>query len=211
MRKWPAFLLAIDWSGRAASLKLELRRKLFHLGSLLFLAVYLRLGHPSTLYLMTVWLALIFIVETARLLPGPTRDLVQKVFGAIIRDKELKRYTGAFYTSLGIFAVFLFFGTRPQIVSASILYLAFGDAVSAVVGKFWGIHGYRVLGENRSWEGTAAGFAAALLCGFAVGLPARLALAGAASFSLADAIPVPPDDNLWIPLVTGATLLLLGA
>lgn len=197
--------------GRAASLKLELRRKLFHLGSLLFLAVYLQLGHPTTLYLMSVWLTLIFAVETARLRPGPTRDLIEKVFGAIIREKELKRYTGAFYTSLGVFFVFLFFGTRPQIVSAAILYLAVGDAASALAGKFYGTRHYRIYKDTRSWEGSAAGFAAALACGFAVGLPARLAVAGAVSFSVIDAIPIPPDDNFWIPVVTGTTLLLLGA
>lgn len=196
---------------RSASLRLELKRKLFHLLSLLFLAVYLKLGHPVTLYLMTGWMALIFLIETARLLPGPTRKVIQEAFGGIIRGKEAQRYTGAFYTSLGVLGVFFFFGTRPQIVSASILYLAVGDAVSALAGKFYGAHHYRIYGDNRSWEGTAAGFAAALLCGFAVGLTPRLALAGAASFSLIDAIPLPPDDNLWIPLATGATLLLLGA
>ena len=188
----------------------ELRRKTFHLGGLLYLGAYLSLGHPKTVRVMAVWMVLVAALETARLRSMTVRRLLHAVFGAIIREKENDRYTGAFYTSFGIFLVFLFFGSRPTIVSAAVLYLTFGDAASALVGKLWGKRRYSVLGQIRSVEGTAAGIAVALLCGLGLGLPCAAVLAGAAAFALTDTFGFPPDDNLWIPVATGTALYLLG-
>src|SRR5947209_1914034 len=81
------------------SLAHELRRKTFHLATLIYLGVYLRLGHPTTLHLMTAWIAVVFSIETARLFSPAARKFLHSLFGAIIRQKESDRYTGAFYTS----------------------------------------------------------------------------------------------------------------
>lgn len=192
------------------SLTRELRRKTFHLGGLIYLGVYMALGYPKVLRVMAGWMVVVAGLESARLLSPAARKVIQRIFGPIIRDKEHDRFSGAFYTTLGVFVVFLAFGDRPTIVSASILYLSLGDAASAVVGKMWGRHQYRVLGDIRSLEGTGAGIAVALLCGLLLRLPAAAVLLGAGAFTLTDTVGLPPDDNLWIPVVTGGALYLLG-
>ena len=191
------------------ALALELKRKAFHLLTLLYLGAYLLLGPDLALAMMAVWMFVIFTVETARLRTERGRALVDWFFRGIIRTKEAARYTGAFYTSLGALCVFFFFGRDPGTVKAALLYLALGDAVTAVVGRRWGAHPYQIRGETRSLEGTAAGVAVALVCGFSAGLTPAQCAAGAAVFTVADALPIPPDDNLWIPVLTGAALFTL--
>lgn len=191
-------------------LSLEIKRKIFHLGGLIYLAFYLQLGHPTILYWMLPWSALFVAVETARLRSKPVRCFLEKLFSPIIRSKEANTYTGACWTTLGALSAFLFFGYKPQVVNAAIAYMTIGDAVSAVTGKAWGRHPYFVMGQKRTWEGSLAGFAAALACGWFLGLPPIALILGAAAFSVADNIPLPPNDNLWIPLVTGGVLVLTG-
>lgn len=192
------------------SLRKELQRKAFHLLCLLFLGAYLLIGHPLILRVMGAWLALIFIVETARLRSEWARRWVESVFKPILRSKESRRYTGAFYTSLGAFCCFLFFGEHPTVIKACLCYLAFGDSASAVAGRMWGRHTFTIMGETRSLEGSAAGLSAAVLCGLALGLPPSGVAAGTAAFVFADTVPLPPDDNFWIPVLTGTALYLVG-
>jgi dolichol kinase len=190
---------------------LELRRKAFHLLSLAYLAGFHFLGRRDASIVSGCFVLLVAAVELARLNSPAARGAVEAVFGPIIRKKEARRFTGAFYTSLGAFLVFAFYGSRPSVVDASLLYLALGDAASAVVGKLWGRVRYTVRGETRSLEGTAAGLAAAVLAGFLARLSPLHAAAGALAFVAADTIPIPPDDNLWIPVATGGALFALGA
>lgn len=191
-------------------LSLEIKRKIFHLGGLVYLAFYLQLGYPTILHWMLPWSILFVTVETARLKSKAVRDFLQSIFAPIIRAKEARTYTGACYTTLGALSAFALFGDKPQVVNAAIAYMTIGDAVSAVAGKAWGRHPYKVLGQLRSWEGSAAGFIAALVCGWVIGLPMPALLFGALAFSAADAVPLPPNDNLWIPIVTGLTLAWAG-
>lgn len=193
------------------SLAKELKRKVFHLATLLYLLAYLELGYPLTLYLMAGWMGLITLVETARLISPAVRSFLHNIFAPIMRHKEERRYTGAFYTSLGAFLTFYFFGERPAIVNAALLYLALGDAAAAIIGKRWGRHPYAIWGSTKTLEGSLAGMTVAVLCGLALGMPAKLVAGGAAAFCVADAVPFPPDDNLWIPVLTGAALRCLGA
>lgn len=189
----------------------EFRRKLFHQGTLLYLAGYWALGPVKALKAAALTMAAVTAVETARLFSSGFRSRIQSLFGPIIREKEAGRFTGTFYTSLGVLTTLLLFGMHPPIVTASLLYLAWGDAASALVGRGWGRNKYAVFGQTRSVEGTLAGLAVALGVGFLVGLTPGLMLGGALAFSLVDTLPIPPDDNLWIPVVTSAALFLLGA
>lgn len=197
--------------GNRALVELELKRKAFHLLGLLYLGAYWLIGHPLVNWVMGSWMALVAALETLRLVSPGVRGALHSVFGPIIREKEAARFTGAFYTSLGAFSVFLLYGARPAVVAAAILYLSLGDAASAVVGRLWGRRAYAVLGERRTLEGSAAGLAAALACGWLAGLSPAHAAAGALAFLAADTVPIPPDDNLWIPVLAGGTLFVLGA
>ncbi len=195
---------------RSALIRLELRRKVFHLLILLYLAAYWLIGEPTIRPVMAVWTALVVVVEIARLKTDLVRNLIQWLFGPIIREKESGRFTGAFYSSLGILASVYLYRGRPAAITAALLYLAFADSSSALVGRIWGSRFYNLRGEQRSLEGTLAGFAAAMICGLGVGLDLPRALLGALVFSAVDAAPIPPDDNFWIPVLCGGALALAG-
>ncbi|MBI5208864.1 MAG: hypothetical protein HY927_02695 [Elusimicrobia bacterium] len=189
------------------AIRKEILRKLFHLNTILYLAAYLLLGPARVMGPMLAWTAAVLALELARFHTAWGRSWTQRAFGAIIREKESKHYTGVLYTTIGALAVFAFFRDHPRIVKASLCYLAFGDSASAVVGLAWGRHPYWIWGRKRTWEGSLAGFAAALLVGAATGLPPAMVLAGALAFCVADILPLPPDDNVWIPVLPGTILL----
>ncbi|MBI4678235.1 MAG: hypothetical protein HY748_11690 [Elusimicrobia bacterium] len=189
------------------ALKKELFRKTFHLCTLLYLGAFLVLGPDRVMAPMLAWMAVVLAFEAVRFHTARGRAWAQRLFGFMIRGKEEAHYTGFFYTSLGALLVFAMFRSHPDVVQASLLYLALGDSASALVGLAWGRHPYWILGRKRTWEGSAAGFAVALAVGLVSGLSPGLTLAGALAFSVADSVPLPPDDNVWIPVLPGAILL----
>lgn len=200
--------LARLYHGGSPEWRRELKRKLFHQLTLMYLAAYAFIDRPHMLPLLGGWVSLIAAIEIFRLKSKRGKELAQKFFGGIIRAKEANRFSGAFYVSLGVFLTIALNGSMPPAVAAGILMLSLGDAVSPLVGMRLGIKPFTVAGTRRSLDGLAAGFAAAFLIGLATGFTPLVALGGAAAFSAVDTYPVKPDDNLWIPIV-GATVLRL--
>lgn len=196
------------YSDGSPAWKRELGRKAFHQLVLLFLGAYHLLGWPTVLRATAVFLAVWTALETARLRSPAARQLAQRWFGGMIREKEAGRFSGAFFSSLGALLTFALFGDKPAVVTASFLVLAWGDAASPLVGLRFGWKPYTVAGTRRSVDGTLAGFAVALGVGLWLGFPWPAAALAAAAFSVVDTYPVKPDDNVWIPVVYGAVLRL---
>lgn len=190
--------------------KREARRKAFHQVILLYIPAYFWLGFPRVLWAAALFCALFWLVDSARL-RGWDGGLISRHFGGIMRAKEHGRLTGSFYVTLGVLVMLALYGDNHRIVVASILALTLGDAASPVVGLRFGWRPYKVWGTQRSVDGTLAGYivvtAGGLLCGFSPAVAAGAALA----FSVVDTLPVPPDDNLWIPVIYGAALYGLEA
>ncbi len=197
------------YKGGSDDFRTELKRKLFHQSGLLYLAGYWVLG-PGTAAVAMAGMAVAFgVFELLRLRVPRVGALVNRYFGGILRAKEANRVTGSFYVTLGAAAVMLLFGSHPAIVTASLLYLVLGDAASAVLGRRWNAHPYVIWGHTRTWEGTLLAALVALGCGLAAGLAPWLAVGGMLAFSAVDVLPVPPDDNLWIPVFTASVLWAL--
>ncbi len=76
-----------------------------------------------------------------------------KLFGSIMRREELLRITANTWYIFSLAILVLFF-PKP-IALLSILYLAAGDPIAAVIGTRWGRH---PLLAGKSWEGTTANF-----------------------------------------------------
>src|SRR5271157_5080804 len=88
-------------------------RKLFHLLTLVYLAVYRWLGVSHTAWLLGGWVAAEGMLEWARLrFPALNRGLIA-AFGAIPRPEEESRISGIFWTALGCWLTVLAFGRRP--------------------------------------------------------------------------------------------------
>lgn len=194
-----------------SELRAEVRRKAFHMLSLVYLAAYWLLGYPRIVLWLTVWCVAATVVETARLGSSRVRAAIEAFFTGIMRESEKRSFSGIFHTSWGCLGAVLMAGDKPRLVSAALLYLALGDAAAALAGKRFGRT--KVLGGPKSLEGTAANFAVCLACGLAVGLRPVPALGGAAAAAAVELIPNGPrwNDNLWLPIVSTGALLALGA
>lgn len=190
--------------------KKELKRKAFHQLILLYLAAYFLLGHPAAAYAMAAFTVLVAAVELLRLKAAWARPFFNEWFGGIIRVKEAERFSGSFYVCLGVLAVFVFFGSDSAIVTAALLALSLGDAVSPLVGMRFGWRPFTVMGIQRSLDGSLAAFLTVLAIGLLTGFPPLVALGAAAAFSVVDTLPLKPDDNFWIPVVYACALYMLG-
>lgn len=140
---------------------------------------------------------------------------------------------GTVYFALAITILFLLLwrkglpGDRGFIAAAGTMAMTWGDALAAIVGKAYGRRRYTVLGSTRTWEGTAAMFAASLLAMFltillvpgsalgptspplGVGAALAAALVGAAVAAGAEAVSPAGTDNLSVPLLAAGAVFIV--
>ena len=97
--------------------------------------------------------------------------------------------------------------TNKRIVLPALGFLVFGDTLAALAGNKWGKHHW---GKNppKTWEGSAA-FAAVSAVWAMLFVRWPVAILGALSAAWIEARPLPYDDNLWIPVLSGAVLSVL--
>ncbi|MBI4386137.1 MAG: hypothetical protein HY551_02025 [Elusimicrobia bacterium] len=178
--------------------RMEVRRKAVHLIGLAFLAVFWSLGRTTALWIIGVWFAAESCIEAARLRSPAFNRRVLDLFPGIHREHETRQVSGIFWTTLGCWLTLYGFGDRPHVAEAALLYQVFGDLAAALVGKAFG---RRRIGIGfKTIEGSLGCFAACLLCGFAAGLRGGAPWAGAAAATLLELLPLPFNDNLWLPL-----------
>ena len=199
----------------------ELRRKGFHaIGVLIPIGYYLGLKLPlpgadrmwltqrdATLILGGITAAY-FLIELVRLIDPDANRFIVRRFRFLLRRSEVHTVTGTGYFLLGAFlSVWLF---RPVF---AILYLIFGDFLAALVGKAIG----RIkLIARKSLEGSLACFTVCFVIGVALfwnvtpDLPITLQLAviGAIAATVAELVPLKINDNLTMPLISGAALMI---
>lgn len=131
-----------------------------------------------------------------------------RLLAPLLKESEKDRINGSTYMIIAALAVFGLFDST--IAVASLLFLSLGDPAAALVGRR--MPGPRLRGKSPG--GTAAFLAVSLA---AVGLLAALGvveyhwglLVGAAVAALAELASLPPDDNLTIPLISGAAMHFL--
>lgn len=121
----------------------------------------------------------------------------------LIKKEEEARITGATYLLIAAFVSFLVFD--KEIAIAVLLFLSLGDPAAALIGR--PIPGPRILGKSP--VGTVA------FVGVSLMVIAVLASTGVLEFQwvlvaaavvagLVELAPLPLDDNLTVPLVSGA-------
>ncbi|WP_298404917.1 phosphatidate cytidylyltransferase [uncultured Chloroflexus sp.] len=137
---------------------------------------------------------------------------------------------GTVYFALSITILFLIFwrtnspDDRGYIAAAGTMAMTWGDALAAIIGKRWGRHHYQVGRGRRSFEGSAAMFAASAIAMFLtlllvpgsalspqsapIGAGVALAASVAAAFvaTVAEGVSPHGTDNLSVPLLAGAVI-----
>ena len=186
-------------------------RRLFHLtacSSIPFAAIFL--STTTMVVLLSVLSGTALLVESIRLrMPGLNSRLV-RYLKPLLKTEEDREVTGATYIALASLAAFLLFD-KPLAITA-LFFLALGDPVAALVGSR--MRGFRLFGKSP--VGTVAfflvGFAAAAVLSAGDVVDFHWALvAGAAVAAVVELVPLFVDDNVSIPLISGAAMHLMGA
>ena len=151
---------------------------------------------------------LAIVVEVARLrLPGLNRWAIRWL-SPLLKTSERHAITGATYIALASLIAFLIFDKSVAI--AALLFVSLGDPAAALVGSR--VPGPRIAGKSP------IGTLAFLIVGLATAsvLMATDVLehhwsvgVGAGVAALVELVPLRIDDNLTIPLASGAAITLL--
>jgi len=132
-----------------------------------------------------------FITKTLRLLGSP-------------EEVEERPFPSPIYASLGILFTSAFF--TPQIANAAISVLALGDGFAALAGRIAGRNPLPVNGR-KTIEGSLTGFFIGAV-GCQLFLPIKLALIGSFAGMLIEALPLPLNDNLTVPIFSAICMTL---
>jgi dolichol kinase len=188
----------------------HLGRKLFHLvGGLGLLSLYYLLGRQQALICYGLLIVVVLAVDITRLRVPAFNRFIQARFSSFIRKNEANKLTGTAPYVLGIAISLLLY--RTDIATAAICFLAFGDVAATTVGERYGRT--KISGE-KSLEGMLAFVAAAFLSGVllnfsGIHLLHGLILAGSIIAACVELLPLPVNDNLVIPVVSGGAMELI--
>jgi dolichol kinase len=188
------------------SLKSELKRKIFHHLSLLYLLLYWVSPRWLSISLLGLVLVVLSKIEFIRIRRPEVNAWFLAKFGGIHREAEVLHPSGIFWTLLGCWSTMVIFSNK-RIVLPALGFLVFGDTLAALGGQKWGKHFWK-RNPAKTWEGSAA-FAAvsAVWAVFFVRWP--VALLGALSGAWVELSQLPYNDNLWVPLLSASALSVL--
>ena len=197
----------------------NLSRKFLHImiGNFIFIIPFFTLTTFPLCF--PFFVAAPFILVTFMFSPLSPVDLSSKISGLAEVTGGGHKFGLVLY-AISYTVLALFFSTKPYIIAAGILPMAFGDAAASLVGQKIGRHKYNIFG-TKSFEGSMAMFAVcisglmACLLFFSflypISIPSfALASLGVASVATAcEALTPKGFDNLTVPLFSAAVFLLL--
>jgi dolichol kinase len=179
-------------------------RKPTHLALTVVPAAGWLISYPLALALSGVLLLASLVVETARRCwPGVNR-LLWQLIPATFRQGEERRILGSTWFALGMSATLVLFGRDAG--GTAVLFLTWGDPAAEFVGRRWGTPG-----EAKTVAGSVGCLTACLLAGLVGiglgGLNPWAVLAGCVVATLVERWSPPPDDNLWMPILSGLAIV----
>jgi phosphoserine phosphatase len=152
-----------------------------------------------------ILISIVYTVSELSRLEGRELPLISAITRHAASQSELCGFAAApLYFAFGIVATLLLFPTH--LGSAAIAMFCLGDSAASLFGGL--ISTSLPFNKGKTWEGSLAGFIFAFLAGSFFVSP-WLALAGAAIAMTIEVLPLPVNDNVLIPLITGAALTLL--
>jgi dolichol kinase len=180
----------------------ELQRKSFHLTMIIVpVWVYFVPHTPALLGLIIATFATV-AVDLVRLSDHRLRRFFLQLFHPLIRRHEEEHLLGStHYMIAALLSVVVF---DHEIAIAALMFLVLGDAAAAIVGKRFG----RPLYWGKSLHGSVACFVVCLALGLLLLRSPEVALIGALTATVAEAIPSPLDDNMRVPIFSGIAMQL---
>ncbi len=184
----------------------EIKRKSLHLLTLLVPLLYNILPCNTSVIISASLVIIDLILETIRLLYPSTNRLILKVFEGTYREKEKENVSTLIWTLSGIFLTIFLFSENKNVVTLSLLYLALGDTIAALVGVMFGK--IKLGSRGKSLEGSTAFFVIAFLCGLFF-VKVEYAFISAFFAAAIEFLPLPLDDNFVLPVFTAGLLSVL--
>jgi glycerol-3-phosphate acyltransferase PlsY len=187
----------------------QLGRKFYHLaGGLGLLSFYYLLGRDRALLFYAVLFVAVLTLDLVRLKMPEVNRFIFTNFRCFIRTNEERKLTGTAPYVLGVGATLYLY--RTDIATLAICFLVFGDVAATAIGERYG----KTKIWNKSLEGSIAFVVAAVSAGLLfslAGFPVMhgLMLAGAFIAAGVELLPLPVDDNLLIPVVSGGAMSLI--
>ena len=186
---------------------IEIRRKIVHLSTLVIPIGYALTSQKTVLlFMVPLFLGLLAVDLLRHLHPGMASLFRKFFFGRVLREEEKPTLMGSTYFLFSTLLAVLLFPKPIAIVSLLIVILS--DTAAALVGR--GIGRTRLFGKTL--EGSIAFFITSLLIVWCYPDLNRFSgTLAALGGTLIELLPTRLDDNLTIPLVTGAIMLFGGA
>jgi len=184
----------------------EITRKMVHLATLIIPIGYMLTSQEAVLlFVIPLFLGLLSVDLLRHFHPGMASLFKRFFFGRVLREEEKPTLMGSTYFLFStILAVLLF---PKSIAIASLLILILSDTSAALVGKGIG----RIPLFGKTLEGSTAFFLSSLLIVWLYPNLNRFSgTLAALGGTLIELIPIRLNDNLSIPLVTGAIMLFGG-
>ena len=152
-----------------------------------------------------ILISILYTISELRRLEVRELRLVSAVTRHAASESELYGFAAApLYFAFGIVATLLLFPFH--VGGAAIAMFCFGDSAASLFGGL--ISTSLPFNKGKTWEGSLAGFLFAFLAGTFFVSP-WLALVGAAIAMTIEVLPLPLNDNVLIPVITGAALTLI--
>jgi len=152
-----------------------------------------------------ICIAGVYTVSELYRLEGRSLPVISNVPRRAASQTELFGFAAApLYFAFGIVTTLLLF--PPQAAGGAIAMFCLGDSAASLLGGT--VSTSLPFNKGKTWEGSLGGFVFAFLAG-SFFVPPLYALAGAAIAMSVEVLPLPINDNVSVPIVTGAALTLL--
>lgn len=180
-----------------------LSRKLIHLLSSLIPLSYIMFDKRVVLTAVLLILTTSIFVEIMRFKSRNFKQIFNRVFGKMLKKEEKTMITGATWVMLSNFLCIALF--KKEIAIITLLFMSISDSIASMTGKFFGK--YEIF--DKTLEGSICFFISSFFITMFFNLSFSLKVLASLLGTLVEIIPLPLDDNLLIPLVTGGILEIL--
>ncbi|NIM19792.1 MAG: hypothetical protein GTO51_06055 [Candidatus Latescibacteria bacterium] len=181
----------------------ELKRKSIHLSMIAIPVWYYFAPHPLGVLGLIIAMTVTVILDLLRLSDHRLRGFFLRLFRSLIRSHEEEHLLGATHFMIAALISVLVFD--KMIAISALTFLVLGDTAAAVIGKRFG----KPLYWGKSPAGSMACFICCLLIGYLLLEGPWIMLVGAMSATIVEALPVPMDDNMRVPVASGLVMQLV--
>jgi dolichol kinase len=184
----------------------SLMRKLIHLAIAIVPALAWRVSYPLALGLTVAFALAALGIEAIRRWWPQVNQLLWQLLPTVFRKWEGKGILGSTWYALGMLGAYLLFGR--DVGGTAVLFLIWGDPAAELVGRTLGQPG-----KGKTVAGSLGCLTACLVAGVVGaslgGLGLGTVLVGAVVATLVERAPLPPDDNFWMPILSGLVMMVI--